>query len=86
MIKDVTATSLFSAINIFLEEAPTVSRELLIIYGLTLTPQSGVISISFPYPIKIARGTALSVSNSTNVGNVTSAGTIIGYTVDNITA
>jgi len=80
VIKDVTATSVLTRINftLFTGEA----RSVLAIPGLSLTAQSECLSMDFICPIQLKRGTTITVSNSTNVGNVTSNGMIIGYTVE----
>jgi hypothetical protein len=82
-IKDVTATSVESAITVFIDG---VARKLLSIAGITLTTQTLALANSFPDPIKIDRGTNISVTNTTNVGNIKSIGGIAGYTVENINA
>lgn len=75
MIKDVTATSLRSALAAFPFEDNAVS-DILVITGLTLVAQNGQVSKSFPIPFKLARGTNITLVNSTNVANVRCAGTI----------
>lgn len=81
VIKDVTATSIRSDINGF-PEGDSV-RELISIATLTLTVQDSSSSLFFNIPIKMARGTNISLANSTNVGNITAVGNIYGYIVDN---
>ena len=50
---------------------------------ITLTAQSGNISISFPFPLKIDRNTAISLFRaSTTAGVTVIAGSIVGYTVE----
>jgi len=83
VIKDVTSTSTNTNIQVFIDG---VSISLLRIPGITLTPQSEVISLAFPYPIKIDRGTAISTNSSSNVANITYVATIQGYIVDNVNA
>lgn len=80
LIKDVTATSVRSGINFTSEGVGCV---LLRIVGITLTVEQDTVSISLPYPVKVDRGTNITVTNSTNVGNVFSQGTIYGYIIDN---
>lgn len=79
VIKDVTATSLRSYIQVKIDGA---DQQILVVSGLTLTVQDQSVAISFPFPVKVDRGVAIKVFNSTAVGNVTSDGAIIGYVVD----
>lgn len=81
VIKDGTATSLSSSIQILPAGDSNYSR-VLSIAGLTLTAQSETQAVDFSRPILIERGTNISVINSTNVGNVTSIGCIWGYYVE----
>lgn len=74
LIKDVTATSTLSTLSLTHAEGPNAS--IISIPGLSLTPQDMVISSSYVIPIKVARGTVISLSNTTNVGNITSRGTV----------
>jgi hypothetical protein len=76
MLKDVTATSTASQLKANIGGA---TRVLLEIIGLTLTAQSGSVSVSFPHPVKIDKGTSITVANSTNVGNVSAVGIVYGY-------
>ena len=76
VIKDVTSTSAFSTITATIDG---VAIDLLSIAGLTLTAQSESVAVSFPFPVKIDRGTNIIVTNSTNVANIRSRGNIIGY-------
>lgn len=80
VIKDVTATSLFSTITCTIDGLAT---QLLMIGGFTLTVQDRGIAESFSKtPIKIDRGTNITCTNSTNVGNVTAIACIKGYTTE----
>ena len=83
LIKDATATSTFSRINAVVLGATASFCE---IASLTLTAQSETVSMTFPRPIKIDRNTAITVTNTTNVGNVTAAACIVGFIVDNSNA
>lgn len=83
VIKDVTSTSTLSTLRATIDG---VQQKLLEIPGITLTAQSAVVSLSFPDAIKIDRNTAIVITASTNVANIQTVGTIIGYTVDNINA
>lgn len=79
VIKDITATSTSSDIRVVVEG---VTNSIIAISGITLTPQANGQTISFSSPIKIDRGTNITVINSTNVANIKASGTIIGYTVE----
>ncbi len=79
VIKDVTSTSTLTSILAFIDG---VQQSILRIGGISLTPQSDVVALSFNIPIKIDRNTAITVSNSTNVANVTAQATIQGFTVE----
>lgn len=60
-----------------------VSRQLLRTVNLTLTAQNGRIAVSFPKPIKIDRGVAISLSNYTfTVGAALASASIAGYEDD----
>jgi hypothetical protein len=84
MIKDVTSTSTQSAINLtpFYENSV---RSMLPIQGITLTPQSGQLTLSLPHPMKLARNTTIALVNGTNVGNIISGACITGFIVENTT-
>jgi len=79
LIKDVTATSIISRIQI---TQSGVIRYIGEICGLTLTPQQDSMSMYFNPPIKVDRGTSINVVNSTNVGNVSCSACVQGYTVE----
>lgn len=81
VIKDATATSISSRVLATINGAAT---RILGIEGLTLTPQDRSVSISFPKPIKIDKGVNITVTNTTNVANVTSHAIIYGYYEDEI--
>lgn len=81
VIKDATATSTSSTITCTPKGG--AASIILRIMGLTLTAQENSISISLRFPILLERGTTITVTNSTNVGNVSSSGTIFGYVVEN---
>jgi len=85
VIKDVTSTSLASAIGITPYGGPTTPR-ICRIAGISLTPQSATLSMSFNPPIRLAKGSAINLLNSTNVANVSSSGSIVAYEVENTTA
>jgi len=76
VIKDVTSTSVLSSISATVN---SYAQRLLGIAGISLTPQSETISINYSYPLKIDRGTAITLGNSTNVANITANGGIFGF-------
>lgn len=76
VIKDVTSTSTRSYVNAYVNG---VVNSLITIAGITLTVQDQNCSISFPIPIKIDRGTAIALNNSSATANVTSRASIMGY-------
>lgn len=83
VIKDATSTSTGSNITVVIDG---VSSPIARIPGITLTAQSKVVSCTFPAPIKIDRGTNITVTASTNVANIRATGVITGYLVENINA
>jgi hypothetical protein len=68
VIKDATATSTLSQATIFIEGRAFLLAS---IVGLTLTASQQTVSFSFYPPLKVDAGKDFSVTNSTNVGNVT---------------
>lgn len=80
-IKDATSTSLTERISVTIEGLLIAILE---ICSLTLTPQNDSMSISFPRPIKVDRGTNITVTNSTNVANITTVANIYGFTVETV--
>lgn len=78
VIKDASATSVDSYVTCVIGG---VTSRMISIPGITLTAQSETMSISFPFPIKVDRGTSVVLTNSTNVAVIKSTACIIGYTV-----
>jgi len=78
MLKDATATSILTNLTCR-DSVGNVASTLLAIPGLTLTAQSGNASITLAHPLKLMRGSAITVANSTSVGNVSAYGTITGF-------
>lgn len=78
VIKDATATSTLTAITAFVDG---VAQNILTIAGITLTvqQQQNVFQIT-GRGLKIDRGTVITVTNTTNVGNVSANACIQGYT------
>ena len=81
VIKDVTSTSTSSKLNVTINGLVTT---LISLPGISLTPQTLSESISFNHPIKIDRNTAVSLANTTAVGNVTLMGSVYFY-LDEVT-
>lgn len=79
LIKDATATSNISTITVVVEG---VTQRIISIIGLTLTAQAETNYKNFNIPIKLDRNTAITITHSTNVGNVSANGIIMGYTVE----
>lgn len=75
-IKDATATSAYSRLNVSVDGA---ILSIIHIPQFTLTAGNGSVAININPPLKVDRGTAISVVNSTNVANVQTAGNIWGY-------
>jgi hypothetical protein len=78
-IKDVTSTATY--VSMIVTIGGTVV-DLLKLPSITLTVGYGQIAQSYYYPIKIDRGTSITVNSSTNVANITVIGNIQGFTVD----
>jgi len=76
LVKDVTATSIASAINVTIDGA---SRSVNYIRGITLQAQDQHVSISYPFPIKVDRNTNITVTNSAANANISATGIILGY-------
>jgi hypothetical protein len=81
VMKDVTATSTYSGIEITPAETG-VAIECFQLATLTLTVQNIGHSFNLHYPLKLKRGTTVKVINATNTGNIRSYATICGYYVD----
>lgn len=79
VIKDATSTSTAEYLTAIVNGS-TIS--LLHMVSLTLTAQSGMVSGILNPPLKIDRNTAIAITNSTNVANVTTRGSIVGFTYD----
>jgi len=79
VLKDVTSTSTETSIKVTIDG---VLHRLISIAGISLTPQTLGTSQSFNIPIKIDRGTAIMVTNGTNVANINAWGNIAGYIDD----
>jgi hypothetical protein len=79
LIKDATSTSTLSRITGTINNA-TVG--LIEIPSLTLTAQTSTISIHFTNPVRLDDNTNLTLTNSTNVANITANATAYYYSSD----
>ena len=77
--KDVTATSVNSDVRATIDG---VVQNIIELSYLTLTAQNMSSAQNFVCPIKVDRGTVISVNNNTNVANIGTTGVITGYTVE----
>ena len=78
VIKDATATSTTEALFAYIGGA---AINILTIPSLTLTAQTLANNISFAYPLKIDRNTAITASATTAVGNIRYNAMITGFTL-----
>jgi len=77
--KDVTSTSTSTHVSIVINGS---ANNVISIAGTTLTPLQDSVTLSLSKPIKIDKGTNISLFNTTNVANIISKATIIGYLED----
>lgn len=77
--KDVTAVSNRTSI---LGYVKGTNRYLGYIRGITLTAQNQSVYIQYPTPIKIDRGTTITLNNSSGVANINASCILFGYYVD----
>lgn len=80
VIKDVTSTSTGSSINAT-PYGQATAIQLIRIASLTTTVQNDTLSQTFFQPIRLARGSTITVTNTTNVANVSATGCIHFYEV-----
>lgn len=78
VIKDVTSTSTGSSIGVIIDGAVILICK---ISSITLTIQNATISLSLPYPIKVDKGSIVSVRNATGNANIYTSACIFGYEV-----
>jgi len=83
VIKDVTSTSVLVTLRCIQDG---LTKVLLAIPCITLTVQNQGLSLTLPYPMKIDKNTAITVTSSTNVANIVIVGTVMGYTTENSNA
>ena len=79
LIKDVTATSTLTNV---LATVNGVAGSINQIIGLTLTAQADSKYVCLSKPLKLDKGTNITLNNTTNVGNVSARCVIIGYLED----
>lgn len=80
--KDATATATVMRINATnFEDGSLIS--LARIDGFTLTAQTLTTQQSYPTPIKLSRGSTITINSDTGVANVVVTAVLTGYTVDN---
>jgi len=82
--KDVTAVTTFVRLNAVMENGQTVV--LCPIGCLTLTAETHDMAVSFPFPIKLKKGTSITVTASSATGNFNVFASAVGYEVDNPSA
>lgn len=75
-IKDVTSTSTVTDLRVFINGS---AQTLLRFDGITLTVQTGSVSMTFPHPIKIDRGSIITINNGTNTATIAGSGMIVGF-------
>lgn len=63
-----------------------VSEQLIYLTKISLTAFNDSISLSLPIPLKLKRNSTITIEQTFTVGVSRSGGSIVGYTVDNITA
>lgn len=79
MIKDVSAVSAATDLRVIIGGA---TRQIAIITGLTLTVQNETITGNFAMPIKIDRGSAITLTHSNATASVKGSAIIYGYETD----
>jgi len=84
MIKDATSTSTSTTLTItpFGQAAVSVLR----IACATLTAQTDSLTQNWSNPIRLARGSNIIITHSSNVANILGVAAVQGYTEENITA
>jgi hypothetical protein len=85
VVKDVTSPSTTSAIAIT-NFGDSSATNFLAIVGLTLTIQENCTSIDLARPIRLARGSSITLTNASATANVSSRASIWGYYIDNSSA
>lgn len=82
--KDATATTTYVRLNCTADNGQSV---ILCSFGcITLTAEQHDMSVSFPFPIRLKKGTTITISASTAVGNFNAFASVFGYQVMNADA
>lgn len=81
MIKDATSQATDMAMTYVDENGAT--QRLVRIAGITLTAQNVNITQSFPFPIKIKKGTSIILTSDSNAANIVMRACVQGYEIDN---
>jgi len=76
VVKDATSTSTRTDIRAYINGTERLIQS---ITGFTLTAQDKGVSLNFDRPIKVDRGTAITLRNSTAVANISTVGAVFGY-------
>ena len=82
-IKDVTSVATVIQISAVIEG---VVSQILRLPSLTLTAGTGQIGMSFPIPVRIDRGTTMTIESDSAVANLKAVATLQGFTVLNTRA
>jgi hypothetical protein len=83
MIKDATSTSTEISIQVVNEDGTTAY--IFRFAGITLTADTQAATVNFAYPLKLKRGSNITINSDTNVANIRARGTVLGYEVDSQT-
>jgi hypothetical protein len=79
-IKDATSTATNIALTCIIDG---VTQTLIRLPGITLTASSDSLAMSFPFPIKVDKGSAITITSDTNVANIIVKATLQGFNIDN---
>jgi hypothetical protein len=82
MIKDVTATSTGVSLNV-MDDLTGLTNPIINIAGITLTANAQSESITISPPIKLRKGSNVTITSTTNVANVVAKAALIGFEVYN---
>lgn len=80
LIKDATATSTNFAIKVYIKG---VLSPIVVISGITSTAQNQTVSLSFPIPIRIDKGSTVTITSGTANANIKVDGCVQGFYVFN---
>jgi hypothetical protein len=79
IIKDVTSQSVATDIRVLIDGR---TDRIIVIPGISLTPQESIINLNLPFPIKIDKNTNITINNSNATANIKASGCIMGYIVE----